>query len=150
MGTFPEFNPPGASSRFMVQIGAVPVAAFAEVSGLSATVQVLEVKEGGSNGASLQLPGRVTWTNLSMKKGRARGSVLWEWFLDVSRGKIVRYDVTIMLVSTLGIPKAIWNFSNAYPVKWTGPTMDANSSDKAFDVIELAHEGYMHTIDPRG
>ena len=148
MLTFPEFNPPGTAARFMVQIGAVPVAAFAEVSGLSATVQVLEVKEGGSNGASLQLPGRVTWSNLSMKKGRARGSVLWEWFLDVSRGKIVRYDVTIMLVSTLGFPKAIWNFSNAFPVKWTGPTFDAKSSDRAFDTIELAHEGYIRTFDP--
>ncbi len=149
MLTFPEFHPPGTGARFMVQIGAVPVAAFAEVSGLSATVQTLEVKEGGSNGASLQLPGRVTWTNLSLKKGRARGSVLWEWFLDVSQGTIVRKDITIMLVSTLGIPKAIWNFSNAFPVKWTGPTFDASSGDKAFDTIELAHEGYIRTIDPR-
>jgi phage tail-like protein len=34
-----------------------------------------------------------------------------------------------------------WNFHNAFPAKWTGPTFDASQSAIAFESIELVHEG---------
>ncbi|MBV8935209.1 MAG: phage tail protein, partial [Alphaproteobacteria bacterium] len=36
---------------------------------------------------------------------------------------------------------ARWNFINAWPAKWTGPTFNAESNDIAIETLELAHEG---------
>jgi hypothetical protein len=34
-----------------------------------------------------------------------------------------------------------WNFRNALPVRWTGPTFDAQDDTIAVEALELAHEG---------
>jgi hypothetical protein len=34
-----------------------------------------------------------------------------------------------------------WNFRNALPVRWAGPTFDASSDSVGFETLELAHEG---------
>ena len=34
-----------------------------------------------------------------------------------------------------------WNFFNAWPTKWTGPTFNAEGNDVAIETLELAHEG---------
>ncbi|HEC98658.1 MAG TPA: phage tail protein, partial [Nitrospirae bacterium] len=40
-----------------------------------------------------------------------------------------------------GEDKWRWNFSDAYPVKWTGPELRADNNTVAFETIELAHHG---------
>jgi hypothetical protein len=34
-----------------------------------------------------------------------------------------------------------WDFKEAFPVKWTGPELRADSGNVAFESIELAHRG---------
>jgi phage tail-like protein len=34
-----------------------------------------------------------------------------------------------------------WNFDNAYPVKWSGPALNATGDAVAVETLELAHEG---------
>jgi hypothetical protein len=34
-----------------------------------------------------------------------------------------------------------WNFRNALPVRWTGPTFSATSDEIGVEALELAHEG---------
>lgn len=36
---------------------------------------------------------------------------------------------------------ARWNFVNAWPMKWTGPSFNAKNNDVAIETLELAHEG---------
>ena len=34
-----------------------------------------------------------------------------------------------------------WNFQNAYPVKWSGPALNAESTNVAVETVELVHQG---------
>jgi phage tail-like protein len=47
-----------------------------------------------------------------------------------------------MLLDRQQIPVMWWDFRNAYPVKWTGPKLDAsNGTNVAVEQVELAHQG---------
>ena len=34
-----------------------------------------------------------------------------------------------------------WSFTNAFPIKWTGPNFNVAQSTLAVEAIEIAHEG---------
>src|SRR5262245_14293614 len=53
------------------------VGGFSECTGLDMSLQVEEYKEGGRNGTVLKFPTRVSWSNLTLKKGVGAGTVLW-------------------------------------------------------------------------
>ena len=43
--------------------------------------------------------------------------------------------------ATVRQPVATWTFEGAYPIKYTGPTLDTHSALLAFETIELTHKG---------
>jgi len=55
----------------------VALGGFSECTGLEMSMQPEEYKEGGRNGAVLKFPSRITWTNLTLKKGIGIGTALW-------------------------------------------------------------------------
>src|SRR5262245_66242992 len=57
----------------------VAIGGFSECSGLEMSMQPEEYKEGGRNGAVLKFPSRITWTNITLKKGIGIGTAVWEW-----------------------------------------------------------------------
>ena len=69
--------------------------------------------------------------------------MLWKWYLDILKGAIKRENVTIDLVSEDRQRKSSWTFSDACPVKWTGPELHAATSAVAFETIELVHRGFL-------
>jgi len=38
---------------------------------------------------------------------------------------------------------AKWNLEGVYPVKWTGPSLDAAGNQIAVETLELAHNGFL-------
>ena len=57
------------------------------------------------------------------------------------RGKFKRKNGSIILISEGGEDTWRWNFTRAFPVKWTGPDLRAESNTVAFETVELAHGG---------
>jgi phage tail-like protein len=49
--------------------------------------------------------------------------------------------MTITLVGPRGEDIRTWAFTDAYPVKWTGPTLNAGSNQIATESLEIAHTG---------
>jgi phage tail-like protein len=49
--------------------------------------------------------------------------------------------VTISLVGPKGDAIRTWAFTDAWPVKWTGPTLNAASNQAATETLEIAHTG---------
>ncbi len=134
---------PFMSYRFLVVIDQIIEAGFSEISGLEITTQVEDYREGGVNDFVYKLPKETTFANLVLKKGLADLSSLWKWHHDVVSGNIKRRTVHIVLLrDRLSIPAQMWSFKDAYPVKWTGPELKADSNSIAFQSIELAHHGY--------
>jgi phage tail-like protein len=123
-------------------LGDVLFGGFSECSGLEMTQADEKVREGGRNGYELRFPGRTTWTNLVLKRGVSRISQSgWDWLSGFGDGKVKRMDGIIMLLDAQHIPHNVWTFKRAFPVKFTGPTMNALGHDVAIETLELAHEG---------
>ena len=132
---------PYQTFNFAVEIEGLLVGGFTEVSGLEGQVEVEEYREGGVNGFIHKLPGRTSYSNLTLSHGLTSVSTLWNWYHDTPLGAIQRRNGTIMLLDPRQIPVMWWNFRNAIPVRWTGPTFHASSDEVGVESLELAHEG---------
>ena len=67
---------------------------------------------------------------------------MWDWYYDLTQGLIVTRHGTLTIKSPDGgSAVAEWEFSDAFPVKWTGPELNASQSAVAVETLELAHSG---------
>jgi phage tail-like protein len=128
---------------------------FTDCSGLEGTLQVEPYQAGGENGFEHKFPTRMTWTNITLRKGvTLLGEDLWNWHHDYVVGKGKRRDGFIILQAEAGLlpgvpivggltrlPVKVWRFRRGLPVKWTGPTLNAAQSAVAVEALEIAHEG---------
>ncbi len=119
----------------------VAVGGFTECSGIEMSLEVEEYKEGGRNGEVLKFPTRISWTNITLKRGVGVGDTLWNWSYDFVKGEGKRRDGVIVLLTELRVPHNVWYFRRGLPLKYTGPTMNASQSNAAIESIEIAHEG---------
>jgi phage tail-like protein len=132
---------PYMNFRFVIEIGNLIIAGFSELSGLQAETEVEEIREGGVNDHVHKLPKITKYPNLTLKRGITDSDVLWKWHRDVVNGKIERKCGFIILMDMEGNEKLRWQFIDAYPVKWIGPDLKADSSAVAVETLELAHSG---------
>jgi phage tail-like protein len=140
------FVDPTTTFNFGLEIGSVVVAAFTEVSGMSAQMDVFEYKEGGLNEHTHKFPGRTSFGNVTLKWGMTESQDLWDWYLETLRwtssatGNNPRRDVSVVsFKSGEGkTPASRWNLIDAFPVKWTGPSWNTAQSTIAIESLEIA------------
>jgi len=132
---------PYTSFNFLVEIEGVITAGFSDISGLQVETELEEFREGGVNDHVHRLPKLTKYGNLTLKHGITDQDTLWNWYKDVINGKVIRTNITIFLNDISGKTVMHWEFTNAYPVKWTGPELKADSNTIAFETLELAHNG---------
>lgn len=140
---------PYPSFRFNVEIDNIKFASFSEVRGLQIEIETEQYKEGGVNDFVHTFPKGTKYQPLVLKRGISGLEGLDElrrWYKDVMNGKINRKNVTVVLMDAAGNERRRWNFKGAYPVKWTGPELKADSNAIAFESIELAHQGIINSI----
>ena len=111
--------------------GSDVLGAFSEVSGLEASLPAIKYRTGAETITEHQIPGKVEYPNIVCKKGSTGDIRFWNWIvegavvlLDENRQEYLRYT-----------------FSRAWPTKFTGPSLNANTNDIALETLEIAHEG---------
>lgn len=137
------------AATFLFEVDGVEIGRFMEVSGLEVTVETEEIQEGGQNSFVHKLPGRMTWPNITLKRGITQTDGLLTW-LNKSSGekftetgnKLARTTAAITLMGPAGVRIRSWDFDGAFPVKWTGPSFSASSTDMAEEQLEIAHHGF--------
>lgn len=139
---------PFMAFRFRVAVGSLHgvrvVGGFSDVTGLAVESDVETLRVGGVNGAETTLPGATKYpSRLVLKRGLGDPARLWRWYLRILTGAIAREDVTVTMVSADRRRTIEWSFSQACPVKWTGPELHAATSAVAFESIELVHKGLL-------
>ncbi len=132
---------PYAGFRFRVEILGVQVGGFTEVSGIDREVQLEDFREGGVNDYTHKLVTVTKYQNLVLRRGIADATELWQWHQDVVNGKIERRQVSVVLLDSLFKDAWRWVFKQAYPVKWSGASLNASSSAVFVESVELAHNG---------
>ena len=140
MATGARKDPIGAF-RFMVEIGGVSRGIFTEVSGMDSTIDVTEHGTGGGNGLMTKLPGMTKFSNIVLKWGVTDDLTLYQWHRRAALGDVERKNGSIVALNAQGTQIARWNFINAWPNKYTGPTFNGENSEVAVETMELAHEG---------
>lgn len=130
--------------RFKVYVDGVFSAVFTECTLPGLTVETTEIKEGGQNEYTHKLPQRVKVGNVRLKHGFTRDMELLNWYMQVLNGDVERASrqLVVQLYNTVGDPIAEWSFINAYPVKWSGPSLKADDRAVAIEEIELVHHGF--------
>src|SRR5688572_28521494 len=132
---------PYAGFIFRVEIFGLQVGGFSQVSGLEREVQTEDFREGGRNNYTHKLATVTKYQNLSLRRGIADASELWQWHQDVVHGKTERRRITVVLLDQLQKEKWRWVFADAYPVKWSGSELNATSNEVYVDSVEFAHNG---------
>ncbi len=141
MPTPSEFLDPHLSHNFHVEIDGISRGSFHEVTGLDSAVDVLEHREGGWNQSPRKLAGQTKYSNIVLKWGHNIDTDLIEWHQQIVDGDVSRRDGSIVLFDNRDQEVARWNFTRAWPAKYTGPTFSAEASEVAMETLELAHEG---------
>lgn len=134
------------SSRFAVVIFALGVVPnpidlrFQRVSGLSASISTVSVREGGQQLYTHRLPDMVSYENLVLERGFMVGSPLnIEFNIAFSQMKFAPSNVMVTLLNEDAQPIAGWMFMQAFPVRWSTADLDASRDEVLIDTLELAY-----------
>jgi phage tail-like protein len=133
---------PQPAYHFSVNWGGTRIGAT-EVSGLEIERAVTEVRDGSDpTSTARKMPGMVKFSNIVLKRGIITGdNEFFEWFSTAQLNTVERRDMTIMLLNERHEPTIVWKVRSAFPCKYSGPNLKADSSDAAFETLEIAHEG---------
>jgi phage tail-like protein len=127
--------------NFLVEIDGITQGGFQEVSGLDSSTPSVDYREGTDPNHVRKLSGGLNqFTAVSLKRGITDSDELWKWRQTVVDGKMQRRNGSIVLLDETGAEKIRWNFINAWPSKWTGPSFNSTSTAVAIETLELTHE----------
>ena len=130
---------PHANFNFRVEIDGITVAEFSEVSGLGASIDVIEYRTGGDP-TIRKLPGTARTDNLVLRRGIDANHELWDWFKQTRDGQLQRRDGVVILHDAAGDAVRRWEFLGAWPIRYEGPSLDASKNEVAIETLELAVE----------
>ncbi len=138
-----------SAATFLFEVDGVEIGRFMEVNGLQVDVGVEELEEGGQNSFVHKLPGRMTWPNITLKRGITQNDSLLSWLAKSSGeqfaaqgNKLARSTAAITLLGPGAKRLRAWEFDGVFPVRWKGPDFAANSSEMAVEELEIAHHGF--------
>ena len=138
---------PYLAINFLVEIEGLVVGGFSKVDGLESVIETQDYVEGGRNDYVHKVLKGTTYVPLVLSHGLTDIDTLWAWHDRVRRGVIQRKNGTVMLLDSQRLPVMWWNFAQAVPVKWAGPSFDASAdSQVAIERVELVHRGITKPI----
>ena len=128
--------------HFQVQWGGSRIA-FTEVSGLNIEIETVSFRDGSSpEDSERKIPGLRKFSNITLKRGMVKGdNEFFNWINSRQMSSIEKRDLSISLLDEQHQPAITWKVKNAFPVKYTGPVLQAGSNEIAVESLELAHEG---------
>ena len=128
---------PTSTYNFVVKIQNTTVGWFTACSGLALERKVTPQREGGVNDYEHHLPGPVSYSKLTLKRGLA-DNALWEWFRQgLYDGKVERRDVTIVLLNPDRTEARRWTMPNAIPLRWGGLDFQSDSNQVNVETLEI-------------
>jgi phage tail-like protein len=136
---------PGIQLYFKVDIASGhDLGMFVSCDGLGVEVVLEQREEGGNNEFVHQFPVRLKYTNIKLTRPLdADTAKVATWFASMS-GKLTRTTATITALTAERKPLASWHLAGVIPVRWQGPSFNAESAKTATETLELAHHGFRY------
>lgn len=137
------FLEPEGNFVFALEIDGTQVAQFMECSGIKSTTEVFELEEGGVNHRVHKLPGQSRWENITLRFGVTNDTLfMLSWRNEVLNDSFHAWKSGSIIVKNNAMEEVRrYNFKNAWPVAYEGPSFSASGAEVAVEMIELAHHG---------
>jgi phage tail-like protein len=127
--------------NFKIEIGGVTEGHFTEVTGLGAKVTPISYREAGNSQVVHYVPGRVEYSEITLRYGLTRSRELFDWFKTGVAGHVQRKNLSIVLFDADGTTEVMrWNLVNAWATEWRGSLLDAHSQEVAIESLTLVCE----------
>lgn len=143
---------PTLGSRFLFEVDGVEIGLFASVRGLQVSSQTENIVEGGQNGYTHRMPGRLEWPNIIFSRGLTDADALFDWMnktagegFAAAGNKITKSTGAITAMSTDGSRLRSWSLEDVFPIRWTGPDFSVTSDSPLTEELEVAHHGFRST-----
>ena len=124
-----------------MEIEGITRAAFHEASGFDSSIDVIEHREGGGEHYQRETTGTRQYSNITLKRGITDDhEACTTGIFKASKVTSVDAAGPSSCWIARGSAKVRWNFFEAWPRKWTGPSLNSEGNDVAIETLELAHE----------
>jgi phage tail-like protein len=134
----------GLNLRFQVTVDHhVELGNWTKCEGLTVEWEIQEYREGGLNGFVHRIPGRRKYQNVKLTRPLDKGSGDVAKWISAMEGPAAGHTAVIKVLDPQGTTVAFWNLSGVFPSKWSGPTLDINGKETAFETLELTHNGFL-------
>ena len=134
--------------NFRLEIDNLPVAAFSEISGLTADGDATDYREGtDKTNLVRKLPGLRKVVPIVAMRGYAQDDTLWQWYERIARGVDDRHG-SIVLMNEAHKDVIRWNFENGFINKLEGPSLKASDNAVAVEHMEIVHERLTMELEP--
>lgn len=135
------YQDPYRAFNFKLEIGGVTEGHFTEVTGLGARITPISYREGGNSQVVHYVPGRVEYSEITLRYGVTRSRELFEWFKTGVKGRVERKNISIVLLDSDGATEVTrWNLEKAWATEWRGSLLDAHSQEVAIESVTLVCE----------
>ncbi|MEP7054482.1 MAG: phage tail protein [Actinomycetota bacterium] len=137
---------PYGQFNFLVDLGTGAEgtqAGFAECSGLSTEVTVIEYRNGNDKtNAVRKLPGLSKAGDVTLKRGIIGALDLYQWLNEVRDGNVGAVRTVLIQLQNEDRSAVVlcWKLSRARIIKHTSGPLNAKGTDVAIEEIVLAHE----------
>lgn len=148
---FETVDPPFTTFRFEVVLDVVepvppgitnPVcnAAFAECDGLEMSIEPKTFREGGNNREQIHLVGKVSYGQLTLKRGMTANLQLWTWMSAAAQpGRKSTADGRITMWDADGTPRLTFLLRECLPTRLRGPSLNAKDGLVAIEEMQLVY-----------
>ncbi len=134
---------PAVATLFKVAIDGHELGVFTSCDGLGVEVVLEQREEGGNNEFVHQLPVRLKYSNVKLTRPiDAQSKDVAKWLAGMS-GTIKRATAEITALGGDAKPVTSWKLKGVIPVRWQGPSLNADSNKVATETLELAHHGFL-------
>lgn len=144
---------PFRNFNFRIKFGDKTVAACRKMSGLDATVNVVEFRAGDSLLSNVERsPGRVEYQAVTFEAGKTNNTVFEDWARTLvpdrpeglrKREPDFRRNVVIEVRDIDNSPVLKYQLFDAWVTKITAlPELNADGNDTIIETLEITHEGF--------
>lgn len=114
---------------------------FSEVTGLGMDIEVIEITDASADTVTRKRPGTAKYSEIGLKRTLGPDTSFWDWAKKIRDGnKDYRTDGSVVLYDMAGTEIGRWNFTNAWPSKWSASDLDVGTDDLMQEDVTLQIE----------
>jgi len=131
------------NGKFQIEIEGVTQGAFTACDGLEATVDVVTFANASTNDILVRKrPGRTQYSNIVLRRGHVNSTDLWEWFKQVTDGRVERKSGSVIVLDDTGQEIFRYNFFEAWPCRWKSLELTTDTPGSLIEELEIAMEKF--------